>query len=233
MSSAGQKLIIIIGKASGASFQYNQNDSASVIEVGYNPTDYSLNKSNTYSEAKIPGLSSPIIQFSQGSARSLTLKLLLDTFTNEDTTKTDIRTKYMTKFDKLINIDSDLHAPPPCKVVWGAMEFVGVAESLDKEYLMFLSDGTAVRARVTVKLKEYLPFNIQMQGAPRFSPDRRKLLMFKRGDNLWQLSYIAYGDPGKWRVIAAANNIENPRALDYLVGQHIIIPDLAPSPTAP
>lgn len=216
-------LKIIIGTASGTKFQFNESDDT-LIKLSYNPTDYSLSKSNTFSEAKIPGLASPIIQFSQGNARTLTLKLLLDTYASALPIKKDVREEYITKFDKLVDIDGELHAPPPCKVLWGSLEFVGVAESLDKEYVMFLSDGKPVRARVTLKLKEYIPLDIQVKDPPRSSPDRRKAFMVKMGDSLWKLANTAYGDPRQWRIIAEANNIDNPHPGKLVPGTHLVIP---------
>ena len=221
------KLKIIKGKKQGSSFKYNSSDSSSIIDICFNPTDYTVNKSNSYNEAKIPGLGSPIIQFNQGNAQSLSIKLLLDTQTNEKKQKEDVREKYIEKFEKLIKLDSDLHAPPPCKVLWGTLEFIGVCESLDKEYILFSSDGKPVRARVTLKFKEYLPLDVQVKEASLSSPDRRKLFTVKEGDSIWLLADKAYGDPGFWRVIAEANYIDNPRELE--LGMELIIPVLPES----
>ena len=253
--STGQirnKLRLIRGKWDGNKVMFNDEDGESVITVSFNPTEYSIDKSNVFSEANIPGLGSPILQFNRGNVRTLSLELLLDTYTGGSLKNScwtripsggeDLRTKYISKFEKLLEIDGELHAPPPCKVLWANLEFVGVLESLKKNYIYFLDDGTPVRAKLTLTFKEYIPVEIQLKASPRSSPDRRKTYLVKQGDSLWQISAKAYGDPGQWRIIAKANNIEVPRflhlkkaneegknviSMDSLIGKEIVIPCLS------
>lgn len=214
------KLIINSGTISGSSFKKD----AKILEVQYNPTEYSVSSSNTFAESKIPGLSGPIIQFSQGNAQSLSLELLLDTQLSDSPAKEDIRDKYIAPLEKLMTIKSDLHAPPHCQVLWGSLDFKGVLESLDKKYTLFSSDGIPVRARVTLKIKEYIPLGLMAKNPPLNSPDRRKLFTMKEGDSIWQMAYTAYGDPGLWRVIADANKIDDPLKIEN--GRDLIIPVL-------
>jgi nucleoid-associated protein YgaU len=46
----------------------------------------------------------------------------------------------------------------------------------------------------------------------------------KRGDTLWSLAAAVYDDPARWRPIADANGIANPREL--VPGTELIIPAL-------
>lgn len=209
MPTSNNKLVIIAG--------------GSTINISFNPSEYSLDKGNTFSEASIPGLGSPVLQFSSGQAKTLSLELLLDTYAYDS--GEDIRKKYIEKLDKLTEIDGELHAPPICKVLWGSLEFDGVCEKVTKKYILFKDDGTPVRARVTLTFKEYIPIEIQIKRPPRSSPDRLKKYVIQEGDSLWQLSHKAYGDPYQWRFIAEANGIDNPLALEP--GQELFIPPLA------
>jgi hypothetical protein len=220
--SSQEKLKILKGEGQGSSFQYN----TTVIEVGFNPTEYSIKKSNSFNEVKVPGLSSPIIQFNTGETRTLSLEVLFDTFFSESTTKESVKDKYIDKLEKLMAIDSDLHAPPPCKVIWGKLEFEGILDSMDKKYTLFDKGGTPLRARVNLSFKEFVPLKKQLKSSPTNSPDRRKLFTIKEGDNIWLLANRAYGDPGLWRVIADANHIDNPLELESEIGRDLIIPEL-------
>jgi hypothetical protein len=224
VSTAGgrEKLAIIRGTLDGNKAKFNDNDKATVITVAFNPSEYSIEKSNVFAEAGIPGLGSPIIQFSRGNSRTLSLELLLDTYGTDE--RGDLREDYVRRFEKLIELDGDLHAPPPCKVLWGDLEFVGVVDSLRKRYVMFLDDGTPVRARITLTLKEYVPVEIQVRETPTSSPDRFKKYLVKEGDSLWAMSAKAYGDASHWRLIADANGIDNPRVLE--IGKELVIPPL-------
>ena len=218
------KFIIIRGKLKGKEFKFSTKDKKRVIRVSFNPTEYSIKNDSSFNEPSIPGLESPIIQFSQGKARTMSVELLLDTYNNRDRKKKDIRDKYIKRLEKLMKIDSDLHAPPPCKILWGSLSFVGVLESMDKKYILFNRNGIPVRARVTLNFKEYIPLKLQLKKSPRFSPDRRKLYKMTEGDSIWQMAYQVYGDAGLWRVIAEANHIDDP----WLVvnGKDLIIPVL-------
>jgi len=64
------KLIIIKGKPEGKKAKFDEKKSEYVIEICFNPTEYSVDKNITFSEASIPGLDSPIIQFSSGKAKT-------------------------------------------------------------------------------------------------------------------------------------------------------------------
>ena len=216
------KLIIIKGKLQGDKAKFNEKDNDSVIEICFNPTEYSLDKSNTFSEATVPGLGSPIIQFSSGKSKTLSLELLLDTYTYDK--GVDIRKKYIDRLEKLIEIDGEIHAPPPCEVVWGTLIFVGFLEKISKKYTFFLDDGTPVRARVSLNFKEYIPVDIQLKETPRSSPDKFKRHVIKEGDSLWQISYKEYGKPDHWRLIAEENTIDNPMVLEQ--GKELSVPPI-------
>lgn len=214
-----EKLKIKLGKVQGSSFSAEKT-----LEICFNPTEYSISESNDYAEAQIPGLGAPIIQFKQGKARTLSLELMLDTYDTKDASKKDIRNKFIKPLEKAIQVDSDLHAPLFCQIIWGTLNFVGILESLEKKYTLFNKSGIPVRARVTLKVKEYIPLPLIVKNARLSSPDRRKMFTLKDGDDIWQMSYRAYEDPAQWRVIAEANNIDDPLELEP--GKDLIIPVL-------
>ena len=221
MGADGKKLVIIRGQDAGRSVRFDRNDE-STITVCFNPTEYSIEKTNAFAEAAIPGLDSPIIQYTHGNLRTLSLELVVDTLTYDD--GADIRDKYVNKFEALLALDGDLHAPPPCKVVWASLEFVGVLASLTKRYVMFTDDGTPVRARLAMKWKEHVPVDVQVRATPRSSPDKRKVHTIQDGDALWSIATRAYGDPRHWKVLADANQQDDP--LRLRTGAELVIPPL-------
>ena len=226
------KLTIVRGTLQGKKAVFNEFDPTSIITVPFNPSEYSVEKSNSFSEESAPGLGSPIIQFTSGGTRTLALELLLDTYAYNDGLTVqaslgpldlqaslgdvDVRTKYIAKLEQLIEVDGDIHAPPPCKVLWGSLEFVGFLDSLRKSYTLFLNDGTPVRARVNLSFKEFVPVELQVKTNPFASPDKFKRYIIKDGDTIWQLAYEHYGEPGLWRFIADANEkiICDPKELE-------------------
>lgn len=87
---------------------------------------------------------------------------------------------------------------------------------------MFLPEGIPVRATLSVTLKEYKEVDTQVMNMNLLSADLTKRWVVTRGDSLWSIAFKEYGSPDDWRLIANANNIDNPRILNP--GQELIIP---------
>lgn len=191
-----------------------------VIPLRFNPTEYQLQKSNTFAEIAIPGLESPPIQFIRGAAETLSVEFLVDT---SDTLE-DVREKYVDKLRGLLRIDAELHAPPIVRFIWDRDVFRGVLESLDATYQLFDPEGVPLRAKLAVKLKEYRPADVQVREIQRNSPDVDKHYVVRRGDTLSGVSGALYRDPGQWRAIARANGIADPRRL--APGTELTVPRL-------
>ncbi|CAB1062423.1 FIG00613121: hypothetical protein [Olavius sp. associated proteobacterium Delta 1] len=199
----------------------NGKQKGQIIEVLFNPGEYSVEKSNTFQSNSVPGLETPLLQFASGNADSLSMELFFDTYTYEQ--GEDIR-KYTDKLVALLHIDSQLHAPPVCRFVWGKFQFKAIIERLTQKFTMFLDDGTPVRATLNVTFKEYRTITEQLQEIGRESADRTKRKVIKEGDSLWLLAAEEYGAAALWRTIARKNEIHNPRKLE--AGREIVIPPL-------
>jgi hypothetical protein len=221
MPVSQKKLKIVRGKPVGTSVQFDESDGGNVLLLPFNPTEYSIEKKNNFSQASVLGLESPLIQYSNGDARVLSFEVLLDSYSDS---QQDLRDIYITKIDRLLAIDGDLHAPPPCKVIWGSLQFIGVLEDARKQFTFFLDDGTPVRARVTLSFREYIPVEIQVRETPRSSPDKHKCRTVRTGETIWHIAAEAYGDPRLWRILAHANDLDDP--LRLRVGAALLIPPL-------
>ena len=189
------------------------------IPVLFNPTQYSLNKSNQYKEVRIPGLNSPVLQYDCGSTRTLSMELFFDTFEK----RTDVR-KYTNKIFGLLEIKKETHVPPICVFRWGRLDLKCVLDHVDGTFLLFLTDGTPVRAKLNVTFKEYIGIKSQVRKTPTESADHTKTRTVKQGDTLCSIAAAEYNDPSKWRPIAKANRINNPRFIEP--GKVLIIPPL-------
>lgn len=189
------------------------------IPVLFNPTQYSLEKSNQVAEMGIPGLGSPILQFVRGNTRTLTMELFFDTYEQQN----DVR-DYTDKIYELLDIRSPTHVPPICTFTWSDFNFHCVVQSVSGQFTLFLATGTPVRAKLNVTFKEYIEVEIQVRSTPTESADHTKTRTVKRGDTLSSIAALEYADPTRWRPIASANNIHNPRLLKP--GQVLVIPPL-------
>ncbi len=149
------------------------------IPVLFNPTQYSLDKSNQIAEVGIPGLGSPILQYVRGNARTLTMELFFDTYEKQ----TEVR-EYTDKIYALLGIKGATHVPPVCKLTWGDFEFRCVLGRVSGRFTLFLGNGTPVRATLSVTFKEFIDVEVLVREPPTGSADHTKSRTVKRGDTL-------------------------------------------------
>jgi hypothetical protein len=197
------------------------------IRALFNPFEYSIERANTYKSTAIPGLSGPLLHFINGEADTLSIELFIDDYTDPPPPGEKSVEQRLAEMAALLEMDRDLHAPPPVQFVWGKLSFTAIIEKLSRKITLFRPDGTAARATMNVSFKEYktLPELIR---EPRLqSADKSKRRVIVGLDSLWALAAREYGDPAKWRVIAAANDIDDPR--DVTSGDWVTVPPLEPA----
>jgi hypothetical protein len=108
--------------------------------------------------------------------------------------------------------------PPAVRFVWGSFQFDGIMESLEETLELFSPAGRPLRASVAVSLsqQEIREFGFADAGpeaaATGPAPGTRPLAQPPK-DATMQGVADATGQGGDWPSIAAANGIENPRAL--------------------
>lgn len=192
-------------------------DKGKVIGVLFNPTEYSFERANSYKATPIPGLGSPLIQFVNGESDHLSMDLFLDDYTDPKgptsllQPETDPLKKRLTAISKLLEIDRDLHAPPPVRFNWGPMEFFAVIEKLGRKVTMFHPDGTPARLTLSVSFKEYRTLRQQLEDPRRESADKTKRRVVVGRDQLWSIAAREYENASEWVRIADANDLDDPR----------------------
>ena len=189
------------------------------LEVMFNPEEYSLNRDNNFASQVVPGLSSPLLQFVNGNLRTLDMELLFDTY--EQLTDVRDQTNRLTQF---MEIDSSLHAPPVLVVAWASLQFRCVLTKASQKFILFLSDGRPVRARVNTTFAEYVDPDREAKQVNRQTADFSKVHTVVGGETISSIATLYYEDPTVWRAIAIANNIDDPRALTP--GQAVRVPSL-------
>jgi len=191
-----------------------------VITVLFNPTEYSFERANSYKATPVPGLGTPLLQFVNGECDQLSMDLFLDDYTDAKgptSRERDEPAPLMTRLKeltKLLEIDRDLHAPPPVRFNWGPMEFTAVIEKLGRKVTMFHPDGTPARATLSVSFKEYRTLRQQLEDPRRESADKTKRRVVVAGDALWRMAAREYDDANEWVRIADANDLDDPREIE-------------------
>jgi|SRR5262245_31125622 len=198
------------------------------INALLNPEEYTLNKDNNFASQTVPGLSSPLLQFINGNLRTLEMELLFDTYLPPTTDATgsfprDVREE-TDKVIKLMDIDSELHAPPILRVSWASLDFRCVLARASQKFVMFLDDGRPVRARLSCTFNEFIDEEREAKEVNRQTADFSKAHTVLEDETVSSLAARFYGDPKIWRPIAIANRLVDPRAIH--VGQILRIPSL-------
>jgi nucleoid-associated protein YgaU len=187
--------------------------------VQFNPEEYTLNRDVVWSQAAVPGLGSPLLQFAHGGLQTLEMELLLDTYESGGDVRALVRA-----VTSLMDIDPTTHAPPVVLFTWGSLAFTCVLARAAQKFIMFRPDGTPVRARVTVSLNEFRNADLESREVKRETADYTKLHVVSQGETLATIAARAYGAAATWRPIAIRNGIDDPR--DLAIGQRLEIPRL-------
>lgn len=200
------------------------------IPVQFNPEEYTLNREINYAQAAIPGLSAPILQFVNGTMQTLEMELFLDSYEQHkvgsavvNSAQSDVRV-LVAQVTDLMSIDATTHAPPILLFTWGSLSFTCVLARCAQRYIMFLPDGTPVRARLTVSFNEYRNIDLEAKEVKRETSDFSKRHVVSQGETLSGIAAGEYGDPALWRVIAIANDLQLARNLPP--GLNLLLPNL-------
>lgn len=178
------------------------------IPVMFNPPDYQLTKTNRFAELKVPGLPGSVLQYVGSDAQSLTMELFFDTTDTGVDVRT--RTEAITSLTKPV---SSTKAPPRLLLLWGSLIFPCVLISVKQHYEYFNSLGMPLRAKLNVEFKGNDKLETLLAEMPLPLIDQAVRHMVKGGDSLQSIASEQMGDPKKWRQIAQANAIDDPRNL--------------------
>jgi nucleoid-associated protein YgaU len=205
----------------------HNEDTGESFHVLFNPTQYSIEEASKWQDQDRMG-QQPELHYTGGERKKLTLDLFFDTYES----RTDVR-RYTSQVSGLLLFNREAHRPPKITISWGSpppgthtdFPLTCVLQSLKQHFVLFLGDGTPVRATLACVFVEFtLPAEELQQNEPH-SPDHTKSYVVKEGDTLSGIAGIFYRDPRLWRPIAERNEIDNPRLLP--AGAVLTIPRIA------
>lgn len=200
-------------------------DTGEEFSVLFNPGEYSIDGASKWTEQEKKG-QKPELQYTGGDRKKLSMELFFDTYES----LTDVR-EHTVKIGNLLVFNKEKHRPPKVTLSWGKeapggafaeFPFTGVLESLKQQFTLFMGDGTPVRAKLTVAFIEFSLTEEELKKNEAHSADKTKTYLVKQGDTVSGIAGMFYKDPTKWRHIAEANEIENPRQIE--AGRLITIP---------
>jgi hypothetical protein len=209
---------------------YLETEKGEKIPCLFNPSALQVTRVNQWSADVPAAVGTPRLRFAGARSGTMHLELFFDT-TDTGKAVTEHTAKLLALMEaepSLAGADANTGNTRPqwVKFHWGDLHsFKAVISSLDLTFIYFAGDGTPLRARADVVLTQFeqeLAFSPQnpTSGTPR--PHR--VHRVSPGETLDRIAAVHYGDPTKWRDIAAANQLEDPLAVKP--GTVLAIPSL-------
>ncbi|HEX8475980.1 MAG TPA: LysM peptidoglycan-binding domain-containing protein [Pyrinomonadaceae bacterium] len=204
-------------------------DTGEPFSVLFNPTEYSVEESNSWEE-QARERQKPELQFTGQTLRRISMELFLDTYERDE----DVRA-HTGKLSNLLLVTTDDgnsgKRPPKIELSWGVADpnvhnsifpFTCILESLRQQFTLFTSKGMPVRAKLSVSFKEYIKPAEQLNQQPQRGSFPVQTYTIRAGDTLSGIAASVWKDPLKWRLLADANRIRNPRLL--VPGETLVVP---------
>jgi hypothetical protein len=211
-----------------------QIEGGETIQVLFNPSEYTITKTNTWNFKQVKGKSLPPASFGGGNPREISLSLMLDVTLLQGKSVLDITNKLFKMMDVPSGSGSGQSQSAPGFVTfrWGAVDtFKAACTSLTVAYQLFQPNGVPIRADVKLQLKQAAEASSASSGsanAPQNPTTRGHqglgIHTVQDGDTLPSIAYRAYGDATRWRAIAESNGVDNPFHLRR--GVALMLPEL-------
>lgn len=201
-------------------------DKLDQIDFQFNPRELSMSKKAKWKrepQRDAPNADTP--QFLGAEPGSVDVEMFLDA-------TADMDDKVVRAVEKLFeccvpttdSIQGRTASPPWVVFRWGdKISFPGYISSVTAKYTLFTPTGTPVRASCMIKIEE-------IRGEPaRQNPTSGALVASHAhrvvaGDTLPSVAYRRYGDATAWRVLAEANDIDDPMRVP--VGTTLLVPSV-------
>jgi nucleoid-associated protein YgaU len=213
----------------GPAKAYLKTERGDRIDCLFNPSELTVSKSNSWNAGQSKGRNAPELRFQGGQSATLSLNLTFDT-TREGT---DV-TEYTTKLLDLMKSDPSLPGadrarnsarPPWVEFHWGKLHsFRAIIEKLQLKFTYFASDGTPLRAKADLSLKQWKDeAELPLQNPTSSTPSVHTVHTLLPGETLDRVAALYYQDSTRWRLIAEANGIVDP--LEIPPGTALILPE--------
>jgi nucleoid-associated protein YgaU len=186
-------------------------DGGDTIECMFNPSTYSVTKTNIWNYKPSTGVDLPDGEFGGGLPQQIKLQLLLD----QSVTNQSIKDQADKLFKMMESGGGGGGGGAPSKVTfqWGAVNLPkAVPVSLTVQFVLFQPNGEPIRAHVDLELAQ------SEKAQAGQNPTTRAIggihvHTVRDGDSLQSIAFENYGDPTRWRTIAEANGIDDPMRL--------------------
>ncbi|MFH8801202.1 LysM peptidoglycan-binding domain-containing protein [Streptomyces sp. NPDC017936] len=196
------------------------------LNLQFNPSTLELSKTTEWRRSPSRmAEESALPEFVGSGPRVLSLEVFLDaTATHDNSVEQAVEKLMKACVPTKASLGRKKPASPWVRFEWGSARttsFDGVLSSLSVTYTLFDVDGRPLRATCRLSIEEA---SVGPAGQNPTSGSRtgRSTHVVVAGDSLALLAWREYGDATAWRVIAEANDIDDPMAL--APGTELVLP---------
>jgi len=184
----------------------------SKFEAYVNPNEITFSYEIEYNSAQAAGTTNSRMEFKNAKPGDMTLTFFIDG-TGANGKLVDAQKK-VEEFQTVTGYNGKVHRVNYLKVAWGTIQVKRcVLKSATLAYKMFDSHGVPLRVVITAVFTDNSDDQTRVALAQDQSPDLTHVRMVKAGDNLPDMCYAIYGDPGYYVEVARANRINDFRKL--------------------
>jgi len=206
------------------------------FEVMFNPEKYSRKYQVEYEENQSKGSTADSQKFKGIKEQEFTLDFVIDgtgvatAAPGEVVKEVNVEDEIQKLVSLTTLIEPDAHRNRFLKIYWGNFILRCVLSSLDINYTLFHPDGTALRAKVNMKVKEVKSDERRVSDDRKQSPDLTQVRVMRRGDRLDYMAFQKYRDPAYYLQLAKVNELDNFRRPQ--IGRSLRFPPLSNNPKA-
>ena len=198
------------------------------VKLQFNPNSLALSKSTEWRRKPSRMASqSSLPEFVGSGPRTLSLEVFLDaTATHDNSVEDRVQKLLVACVPTKASLAKKKPASPWVRFEWGSAKtasFDGVLSSLSVDYSLFDVDGRPLRAKCSLSIEE-AAVDAPGQNPTSGSREARRTHRVVAGDSLPHLAWREYGDATAWRVIAEANDIDDPMVLPP--GAQLLVPSI-------
>ncbi|MCG8326443.1 MAG: hypothetical protein MI974_02100 [Chitinophagales bacterium] len=189
----------------------------------FNPEHWQISDGVSYNKESARGRNEDNPKFDGGTGRSLSFDLTVDG-TGASGDQREVLADIV-RLKLTVGFNGDLHKPNGLIIIWGTQIFSGVFVSISVKYTLFRSNGTPLRAVVSLSFIEAKDPVFGLKELNLASSDLTHKRIVKDHDRLDLMCFQTYDNSRFYIEVAAANNLTSFRKLR--TGQELVFPPTA------
>jgi nucleoid-associated protein YgaU len=194
-------------------------------QVMMNPASIKWDRSIEYSNSQAPDSGEPSPKYKKSPAQNLSFELVIDCTGVVDSGRLNLPKEIKSLKETIYSYKGNIHRPNFVSIYWGgSFTFQGVLTNFDTSYEYFKPNGTALRAKISLKFISYSDIERVVRLENKQSPDMTHLVQVVAGDSLPQLSQSIYDTTDYVVQLAEANGLNKFRHLKP--GSQLLFPPI-------